>query len=162
MELPRELARVGAGGELPLGALGERTLPVMVLVSGLSVAAIGVVETLVVLGAAWALLGLTRGLLRVASAALVMDSAGEIDATRGAASGIYLAGLDLGKVLGPLVGGVGAHVVGLRATFLLVSAGFPLVFFLLAAALKRRGAGRMLVRPAGVLHSHDGTAGGET
>src|SRR5919202_1761164 len=88
----------------------QRTLPVMVLLSGLSVALIGGVKVFLVLGVAWGLLGLTRGLLRVASAALVMDSAGEEDTKRGAASGIYLAGLDLGKVLGPLVGGVGAHV----------------------------------------------------
>jgi MFS family permease len=66
-----------------------------------------------------------------------MDSAGEIDARRGAASGVYLAGLDLGKVLGPVVGGVGADTIGLRATFLLVSGAFPAVYFLLAGVLRR-------------------------
>jgi MFS family permease len=140
----------------------ERTLPLMVVASGLSVATIGGIKVFVVLAFAWAALGLTRGLLRVASAALVMDAAGEIDSKRGAASGLYLAGLDLGKVLGPLVGGVGAHAIGLRATFLVVSAAFPALFFLLAAALRRRDTGRLRVRPAGVLHSHDGPAGGET
>jgi MFS family permease len=120
----------------------ERTLPVMVLVSGLSVAAIGGIKALVVLGAAWATLGLTRGLLRVSSAALVMDEAGETDARRGAASGIYLAGLDLGKVLGPLAGGIGADVIGLRATFLAASVSFPVIYFVLAALLgRRRGRG---------------------
>ncbi|HEV8686375.1 MAG TPA: MFS transporter [Gaiellaceae bacterium] len=118
----------------------ERTLPVMVLVSGLSVAAIGGIKALVVLGAAWATLGLTRGLLRVSSAALVMDEAGETDARRGAASGIYLAGLDLGKVLGPLAGGIGADVIGIRATFLVASVSFPVVYFVLAALLGRRRA----------------------
>jgi MFS family permease len=120
----------------------ERTLPVMVLVSGLSVAAIGGIKALVVLGAALATLGLTRGLLRVSSAALVMDEAGETDARRGAASGIYLAGLDLGKVLGPLAGGIGADVIGLRATFLAASVSFPVIYFVLAALLgRRRGRG---------------------
>jgi MFS family permease len=119
----------------------QRTLPLMVLASGLSVATIGGIKLFLVLAVAWGGLGLTRGLLRVASAALVMDSAGEIDAKRGAASGIYLAGLDLGKVLGPLVGGVGADTIGLRATFLVASAGFPAVYFLLAAALRRRAPG---------------------
>ncbi len=116
----------------------ERTLPLMVVASGVSVALIGGVELLVVLAVAWGALGLTRGLLRVASAALVMDTAGEVDAGRGAASGVYLAGLDLGKVLGPLVGGVGAETIGLRATFLVISAAFPAVFFVLAAMLRRR------------------------
>ena len=110
----------------------------MVIASGLSVAAIGGIKIFVVLAVAWGALGLTRGLLRVASAALVMDSAGEMDATRGAASGVYLAGLDLGKVLGPLVGGVGADTIGLRGTFLLVSGGFPAVYFALAGVLRRR------------------------
>jgi MFS family permease len=116
----------------------ERTLPLMVIASGVSVAAIGGVKLFVILAVAWGALGLTRGLLRVASAALVMDAAGQIDTKRGAASGIYLAGLDLGKVLGPLVGGIGADTIGLRATFLTVSAGFPALYFVLAATLRRR------------------------
>ena len=119
----------------------ERTLPLMVLASGISVATIGSMKLFLVLAVAWGLLGLTRGLLRVASAALVMDSAGELDTKRGAASGIYLAGLDLGKVLGPVIGGVGADTIGLRATFLAVSIGFPGVYFALAA-MRRRGPSR--------------------
>ncbi len=115
----------------------ERTLPLMVVASGLSVAAIGGIKLFLILAVAWGALGLTRGLLRVASAALVMDAAGELDAKRGAASGVYLAGLDLGKVLGPLVGGVGADTIGLRATFLIVSGAFPAVYFALAAMLRR-------------------------
>ena len=72
-------------------------------------------------------------------------------------SGIYLAGLDLGKVLGPLVGGVGAHAVGLRATFLIVSAAFPAVYFALAAALRRRN--RREPRPVVALDSPHGPTG---
>jgi MFS family permease len=113
----------------------QRTLPAMVVLSGLSVAAIGGVRALAALAVACGLLGLTRGLLRVASGALVMDEAGE---RSGAASGVYLAGLDLGKVLGPAVGGVGADVVGIRATFLLASVTFPLAYFVLAGVTARR------------------------
>src|SRR4051794_19620678 len=126
-----------------------RTLPPMVALSGISVAAIAGVKLVVILAVAFAALGLTRGLLRVASAALVMDGAGETDARRGAASGVYLAGLDLGKIVGPLVGGVGADVVGLRATFLAGSLAFPLVYFRLAGTVRRRW---------GHLHSMDGRA----
>jgi len=126
-----------------------RTLPLMVALSGISVAAIAGVKLVVILAVAFAALGLTRGLLLVASAALVMDGAGETDARRGAASGVYLAGLDLGKIVGPLVGGVGADVVGLRATFLAGSLAFPLVYFLLAGTVRRRW---------GHLHSMDGRA----
>jgi MFS family permease len=118
----------------------QRTLPVMVVISGVSVAVIAGFKPFLVLVMAWAALGLTRGLLRVASAALVMDEAGESDAGRGASSGIYLAGLDLGKVLGPVLGGVGGHVIGLRATFLVASVSFPVLYFVLAALLGSRRA----------------------
>lgn len=116
----------------------ERTLPLMVVLSGASVAAIGGTEILVVLAVAWALLGLSRGLLRVSSAAVVMDQAGETDARRGAASGVYLAGLDVGKIVGPLAGGVGAGTVGIRPTILTASIAFPVVYFLLAGLVRRR------------------------
>lgn len=116
----------------------ERTLPLMVVLSGASVAAIGGVRILVVLAVAWAMLGISRGLLRVASAAVVMDRAGETDAQRGAASGVYLAGLDVGKIVGPLLGGLGADAIGLRPTFLVASLAFPVVYFALAAIVHRR------------------------
>lgn len=116
----------------------ERTLPVMVVLSGVSVAAIGGVKILVVLAVAWGMLGVARGLLRVASAAVVMDHAGETDTQRGAASGVYLAGLDLGKIVGPLLGGLGAGTVGLRPTFLAASLAFPVVYFGLAAIAHRQ------------------------
>ena len=125
----------------------QRTLPMMVVLSGLSVAAIGGIEAFAVLAVAWTLLGISRGVLRVSSAAVVMDEAGETDARRGAASGVYLAGLDLGKIVGPLAGGVGAGTVGLRTTFLVASVAFPLVYFVLAAVVRRRG---------GALHSSGG------
>jgi len=123
---------------VPLYISYQRTLPVMVLLSGASVAAIGGVKFLPALAAAWALLALSRGLLRVASAAVVMDEAVETDARRGAASGVYLAGLDLGKIVGPLVGGVGAGAVGLRPTFLAASIAFPVTYFALAALVARQ------------------------
>lgn len=116
----------------------ERTLPVMVVVSGAAVALIAGVEVLAVLAVAWALVGLARGLLRVASAALVMDAAGPRDTQRGAASGIYLAGLDLGKIIGPIVGGIAVGAVGFRATFLLVSVLFPAVYLTLSTIVTRR------------------------
>jgi MFS family permease len=74
-------------------------------------------------------------LLRVASGALVMDEAG---GRVGPASGVYLAGLDLGKVVGPTVGGFGAGAIGIRSTFLAASVGLPLVYFVLTALTSRR------------------------
>lgn len=116
----------------------RRTLPAMVVVSAVSVAATALVTPFALLALAWAAIGLSRGLLRVASGALVMDEAGHTDAERGGASAIYLAGLDLGKVIGPIVGGGTAELVGIKWTFLAVSIAFPLVFAALAASIGRR------------------------
>jgi MFS family permease len=116
----------------------QRILPVMVVLSGLAVAAIPTFKALSLLAVAWGLLGLARGILRVASGALVMDAAGDSDSERGGASGVYLAGLDLGKIVGPLVGGASAEVVGLRATFLVVALAFPLAYLLATAVIARR------------------------
>jgi MFS family permease len=113
----------------------ERVLPAMVLCSGLSVLLIGGVRLLPLLVLAWAGLGLTR----VGSAALVMDAAGDEDARGGASSGVYLSGLDLGKVVGPLLGGASAGALGLRPTFLLAGVAFPAVYFVLSGLLRRGG-----------------------
>jgi MFS family permease len=118
----------------------ERVLPATVVASGLAVAALAGVEVLAVLAIAWGLIGLTRGVLRVASAALVMDAAGARDSEKGAASGIYLAGLDLGKIVGPIVGGVSIGAIGFRGTFVVISVVFPLVYLALAASVLRRPA----------------------
>jgi MFS family permease len=90
------------------------------------------------LAGAWATIGLTRGVLRVASGALVMDAAGASDSQRGAASGVYLAGLDLGKLVGPVLGGASVEIVGLRPTFLLIAVAFPLAYLAMSATLARR------------------------
>jgi MFS family permease len=112
----------------------RRTLTVTVVVSGVSVAVIAGVTVMAALTAACALLGLTRGLLRVASGALVMDEAA---GRSGAASSLYLAGLDLGKVLGPIAGGVGAGTLGQRPTFLVACVGFPGAYFARGAVTRR-------------------------
>jgi MFS family permease len=84
-----------------------------------------------------ALIGLGRGILRVLSGALVMEAAGPSSRHRGRASGIYLAGLDLGNAVGPLVGGFVAAVAGVGATFPVVGL-FPAAVFLAAGAFTFR------------------------
>jgi predicted MFS family arabinose efflux permease len=116
----------------------RRALPAMVVASGAAVVVLGTVRSFAVLAAAWATIGLSRGILRVASGALVLDVAAATDSQRGGASAIYLAGLDLGKVLGPLIGGAGAELVGIRATFLALGMAFPALYLLLNAILVRR------------------------
>jgi sugar phosphate permease len=113
-------------------------LPVMVVVSGAAVVLLGTVRAFTVLAVAWAAIGLSRGILRVASGALVLDAAAVTDSQRGGASAIYLAGLDIGKVVGPLIGGVGAELAGIATTFVALGIAFPALYLLLTTILVRR------------------------
>jgi len=82
---------------------------------------------------ALALNGICRGLLRVTSGAAAMDALrGE---RTGAAAAVMTAGLDVGKMIGPLAGGFVAAAAGLPATFVVV----PLVFLALALTLEIAG-----------------------
>ena len=117
----------------------QGALPAMVVLSGIAVVFLGSVEAFVVLAGAWAAIGLARGVLRVASGALVLDATGSSDSQRGASSAIYLAGLDLGKIIGPLVGGASAALVGLRGTFVVLGVAFPVAYMVMTAALARGG-----------------------
>jgi MFS family permease len=111
-------------------------LPVMILVNGAALASLGV-EMLFVLVIGWSLIGVSRGVLRVASGALVLDATGVSDSEKGASSAIYLAGLDLGKILGPLIGGATAAAVGLRGTFVVLGVVFPIAYFAITAGVAR-------------------------
>lgn len=110
-------------------------LPWMAVLGGLAVAALTISTAVWVLAIAWAGVGLSRGLLRVSSAALVTEATGS--AGRGAASGLYLAGLDVGKIIGPVLGGLGVEALGYEPTFLITGAVVPAVYFALRAVISR-------------------------
>lgn len=114
-----------------------RSLPWFVVLGGLAVAALTISPLLAVLATCFFLIGLSRGVLRVASAALLMEHSGQGRTERGPASGVYMAGLDVGRIVGPLSGGVAVEAFGFHTTFLLVGLGFPLVFLAMNAYLRR-------------------------
>jgi predicted MFS family arabinose efflux permease len=108
----------------------RRVLPFAVAVNGLALMSLSFTESVLLLVTAWAVIGLTRGVLRVASGALVIDAATRSDRERGLSSTVYLAGLDLGKILGPLLAGAIAEVVGLGSTFAVVGLLFVAIYLL--------------------------------
>ena len=118
-------------------------LPVMVVVSGASVVLLGTVEVYAVMAACWGAIGLARGVLRVASGALILDEAAGGDSGRGGASAIYLAGLDLGKILGPIVGGLVAEGAGLGPMFVILGASFSALYLVAASLLAHRSPARL-------------------
>ena len=115
----------------------RKALPWMIVLNSLAVAGMGFTTMYAVFVVAWGAVGLSRGILRVASGALVMDEAGATDTQRGAASGLYLAGLDVGKIAGPLVGGALAELFGLRGVFATVGVVFAFAYFVLAHRVQR-------------------------
>lgn len=116
--------------------------PWLVVLGALAVAGLALVVDYRLLVLCWVTLGLTRGILRVSSSALMMDASDGHD--RGTASGVYLAGLDVGRIIGPLVGGVSVQLLGYQGTFLAAGLVTPLLFLVMdrvlsAAALRRSG-----------------------
>jgi len=110
-------------------------LPWMVLLSGTGVAAVTASRMLWVLALVWLTIGFSRGFLRVSSAALVTEAAR--GSGRGAASGIYLSGLDVGRIIGPVVGGFGVQALGYQTTFVITGMVVPLVYFALSGLIAR-------------------------
>ena len=108
--------RFGAG--TLLGRVSTRfTIVVTVLVIAFGVTLLAATRAFGPLLVLFAAVGLARGVLRVVSGALVMEAAGPSSRHRGRASGVYLAGLDLGNAVGPLLGGAVSEVAGIRASF---------------------------------------------
>ena len=116
----------------------RRLTPWMVALGGLAVAALTISPAFTFLLVVWLVIGLSRGILRVSSAALVMESSGRSGRNRGAASGIYLAGLDIGKIVGPIVGGVIVSAWSYEGAFIAAGLGFPLVYLVLSRFLHGR------------------------
>jgi MFS family permease len=84
--------------------------------------------------------GICRGLLRVTSAATVAEVRAEGQDV-GIASGVYNAGLDVGAIIGPAIGGVVADAVGLGPMFQLVAiASFLLYLGVSLASARGRAA----------------------
>jgi predicted MFS family arabinose efflux permease len=69
--------------------------------------------------------GLSRGLLRVTGSAEAFDGVGD-EGRHGMVAALLQGGLDLGKLLGPLLGGFAAELLGLPAMFRVL----PLLFLL--------------------------------
>jgi predicted MFS family arabinose efflux permease len=133
------IARFGAGWTFD--RIPPRVLHVPLLTaSALSVAALPLTAASFVLTLPlMALSGISRGLLRVTTSADAMDALSGRRA--GPAAALMTSGLDAGKIVGPLLGGVVAAAVGLEAMFVVVPVAFlivALVGYVLARAQRSR------------------------
>jgi hypothetical protein len=81
--------------------------------------------------------GLSRGLLRVTGSADAFEGAGEDERSHGVTAALLYGGLDLGKIAGPLIGGVVAGAFGIATMFRVVPIGFLLLYLALAIPARR-------------------------
>lgn len=77
--------------------------------------------------------GVSRGFLRVTASVAAFDAARERDLSSGVVSALLHAGLDIGRLGGPLVAGVAAQLAGVPAAFVVVPAGLALAYGLFAS-----------------------------
>jgi predicted MFS family arabinose efflux permease len=83
------------------------------------------------------LVGLSRGLLRVTGSADAFDAVGGDERGHGLTSALLYGGLDLGKIVLPVVGGIVAHVWSISTMFRVVPAGLLLLYLALALPARR-------------------------
>lgn len=83
------------------------------------------------------LMGLSRGLLRVTGSADAFDAVGNDDRAHGVVSALLYGGLDLGKIVAPVVGGVIAEVWGYAAMFRVVPLALLALYLALAIPARR-------------------------
>lgn len=113
-----------------------------VIVSAAATVVLPWVSTFAAFAALFTVLGLTRGVLRVTSAATVAELRGE-GRDVGLASGVYNAGLDIGGIAGPALGGLLGNAFGLPAMFQIVAVASVAAYFTVALSSR---AGRSTLR----------------
>lgn len=95
----------------------------------------------------FAMAGLSRGLLRVTGSADAFEAVGAGDRRHGLISASLYAGLDLGKIVLPVVGGVVAGAWGIATMFRVVPLGLFVLYLALALPARRAALARLGVSP---------------
>jgi DHA1 family multidrug resistance protein-like MFS transporter len=134
-------------GSIPvLERVPERRLrtPTMVA-TAVTTAAVSLTPMVALQTPIWALNGAFRGFLRVSSSAGAMESVSDADS--GPTAGLLSAGLDLGKIVGPIAAGAVADAIGIDGMFRVLPFALLGVFLLLGAA-ERAGTRRAAARSA--------------
>jgi MFS family permease len=130
------VARFGAGWLFARVAATRLHLPLLALSAG-TLALLPSVTGYIANLPLFALNGVARGLLRVTTSASAMEDTPGHQA--GLAAAVMTSGLDIGKMVGPLVGGFVAAAVGLDTMFRVLPLAF-LVVFAVAVVITKRSA----------------------
>jgi predicted MFS family arabinose efflux permease len=123
------------------------TLPLVVVGTLATCAIPSVIESFLLQIPLFVAAGLSRGLLRVTGSADAFESVGDDDRLHGITAALLYGGLDLGKIVLPIVGGVVAGAFGI-ATMLRVVPAALLLLYLALALPARRAMAEELTSPA--------------
>lgn len=146
------VARFGAGTLFARVPAGRLHVP-LVTMSAATLALLPSAGSYLLLVPLFALNGISRGLLRVTTSAAAMEATPGHQV--GLAAAVMTSGLDVGKMIGPLVGGLVASAIGIEGMFRVVPLAFLVIFGALYLAARRRG---RLASPTGTIsHRPDPT-----
>jgi predicted MFS family arabinose efflux permease len=111
----------------------RRVTLVAVIAAAAAAAAVPLTSSVLLLAPIFVVLGLTRGVLRATSAANIAELRAE-GRDVGLASGVYNAGLDIGGIIGPALGGAVATAFGIAHMFQIVAFASLAAWLLVAVA----------------------------
>ena len=141
-------SRFGSGPVFSRFDPASLTLPLVVAGSLATCAIPSVISSFVLQIPLFLIAGLSRGLLRVTGSADAFEGAGADERRHGVTAALLYGGLDLGKIAGPVIGGVVAGLFGIATMFRIVPLGFLLVYVVLAIPARRAVQARMTSQPA--------------
>jgi len=130
-------SRIGTGWMI--ARFGHRRLAVAGLVGQVcAIALLPFTANLLLLTALSMAYGLGRGIMLVANTLGMAESSDEAAVSRGASSGLFNAASDLGTLLGPLIAGVTAGIIGVGTTLFFLTLSVLVVYFASLAFNARR------------------------
>jgi MFS family permease len=141
-------SRFGSGPVFSRFDPASLTLPLVVAGSLATCAIPSVISSFVLQIPLFLIAGLSRGLLRVTGSADAFEGAGEDERRHGVTAALLYGGLDLGKIAGPVIGGVVAGLFGIATMFRVVPLGFLVLYLVLAIPARRAVQARMTSQPA--------------
>jgi MFS family permease len=130
-------SRFGSGPVFSRVDPASLTLPLVVAGSLATCAIPSVISSFALQVPLFLVAGVSRGLLRVTGSADAFEGAGDDERRHGVTAALLYGGLDLGKIAGPLIGGVVAGVFGIATMFRVVPIGFLLLYVVLAIPARR-------------------------
>jgi MFS transporter, DHA1 family, multidrug resistance protein len=130
-------SRFGSGPLFSRYNAAGLTLPLVVAGTLATCAIPSVIESFLLQIPLFAVAGLSRGLLRVTGSADAFETVGEDDRLHGLTAALLYGGLDLGKIVLPVLGGVVAGAFGIATMFRVVPAALLLLYLALALPARR-------------------------